>query len=65
MTIKLPLTKVKVTVFELELTYYPRSTGADGLKLPTGDGVISTDIADHGEDKETYRYNQGQGSYPV
>ena len=45
------------TVFELELTYYPRSTGPDGLKIPTGDGVISTDIANHGDDKETYRYN--------
>ena len=43
------------TVFELELIYYPRTTAANGLKLPEPDSVLGTDIADHGDDKEIYR----------
>ena len=45
------------TVFEFELIYYPRTTGAGGLKLPEPDSVIGVEIQNHGDDKEVYRWN--------
>ena len=45
------------TVFEYELIYYPRTTDADGFKLPEPDSVLGVDLQDHGDDKEIYRWN--------
>jgi hypothetical protein len=45
------------TKFKLELIYYPLTTDGSGLKLPQPDSVIGADNADHGDDKEIYRWN--------
>ena len=46
------------TAFEYELIYYPTTTvgGVEGLKLPLPDNVVGGTIADHGDDKEAYRW---------
>ena len=45
------------TTYKLELIYYPTTATVDGYKLPQPDGVLGADIADHGDDKEVYRWN--------
>ena len=45
------------TAFEFELIYYPTTTDGAGFKRPQPDQVLGTDIADHGDDKEVYRWN--------
>jgi hypothetical protein len=45
------------TTFELELIYYPTTTAANGLKLPEPDNVLGADLANHGDNREIYRWN--------
>lgn len=45
------------TQFEMELIYWPTTANAAGYKLPQPDDVTGLDLADLGNDKETYRYN--------
>jgi hypothetical protein len=45
------------TLFEMELIYYSTTADAAGYKLPQPNTSRGTEIADHGNDKERYRYN--------
>ena len=45
------------TVYEYELIYYPRTTDADGYKLPEPDSVVGTAITSLGDNPESYRWN--------
>ncbi|MGQ9589741.1 MAG: CotH kinase family protein [Planctomycetota bacterium] len=48
------------TLFDFELIYYPLTTDTgtpEGLKRPEPDSVLGVDIANHGDEKEVYRWN--------
>lgn len=46
-------------LYEYDFAYYPQSTDngqETGNKVPQGDGISGLSIADHGDDKERYRF---------
>ena len=43
-------------LFEYDFVYYPQSTDGSGNKVPQGDGISGLSVADHGDDKEVYRF---------